>query len=581
MSIEIGKYSDSLDKILGRKADRESWLEELSFMPFEEGFKTKGKAKRVPFGLTDVQGKLASWAGQAAEKVRGAQRLLRKRAEKDKLKLNFAVRALYHLERFMDHQDVARLSKACRSLWIATASQPDDETNRLVGGLICVLFGHPKRTKADVKATFEWMIETLAKSISRKDETRDLAKEMMLRNLLACCQALPDNLQDKLILAMGMEPRETPMSAAERKKWKARLITNPKMGAATWEVVREASTVLVRLADWRNLLQSRAKSRAREFCRKDGKPLVISLHSHKGGVGKTSVTLGIALRLAEEGGLNVRVVDCDFMASSWALILRYKKRNLKTFVSLEDYISAHLPDEFETAPSPGSLWENMWAEASGIDRRNHGSLQVALTSPFANKRKALIGRLFPPDLLPDIVDVYFDILDRAKKDKVDCLILDNSPGLWGFSFASLRLTIESRGLAIFVSSPDMHDIIGSLLELAAARDLYRIGHNHILWLVNMIPRGCQAYYRPVELAKRITSFPAVDILDNVDLAYRLVESKFMIVDEPVTIEESKAMRTAFLHGSVARLGFLRRFSEGGGLRAICKRCLYLFGRRTD
>lgn len=567
MATPIDGFEDVLDGILSDEVEREAWLQELSFLPLEKGFMRTDAFKELSPEHISAYNKLVKWGTQAVEIVAGWKDLLHKGGEE---KLKWCIRALYHLEVYLDAETVSRLDDSCKELWMDTAGE-GNELNRFVGGLICVLYSHDGRKETDVKATLEWMTASVSSMTVPENEAGSFAKEMLLRNLLALSQALPPGLQERLLLAIGHEPEGSKLSKREASRWRGRLISNPNMSPATWEIIREVTSALGRLCEWRNLFESESQQGVERITQADHVPLVISLHSHKGGVGKTSLALSTGLELASKG-LNVCVVDTDFMASSWALILKYKKLNWETFVPIEDYIAAHISTEEKR--DPGQLWERMWAEPVGLKYKKGGRLRVALASPFANKRTSLIGHLYSAHA-HKIVLAYFDLVTRAKRDGVDCLIMDNSPGLWGFSFVSLRLTISCQGLAIFVSGPDMHDIVGSLLELAAIRDLVNAGSKHFVWAINGIPTGQGGRYTPRDLAGRLSAFPAVDIFENMDLSCRLIQSKFLIVETPTRIEESKAMRRAFLYDSVARLKYIREFSEADGVKQLLEICIQL------
>lgn len=48
---------------------------------------------------------------------------------------------------------------------------------------------------------------------------------------------------------------------------------------------------------------------------------ILSIHSHKGGVGKTSLVLATAINLVFEYGKKVIILDADFSGSSFSEII--------------------------------------------------------------------------------------------------------------------------------------------------------------------------------------------------------------------------------------------------------------------
>lgn len=563
MTRSIIKFSDSLNDIFQEKGTTKQWLDWLAFFPFCDGY------SRLDFWRKPSDRKfnqLRNWAMQAYEKAK----LLAQNFETEQARtlLSVCLRSLYHLEYLLPLDNAQNLDQLCRNIWERTYTRWP-VLSRVAGGLLCVLFTHKDRPEAEIENAVRWIVESFAAPAGQENKRSVQGKEMLLRNLLTFSQALPDRTQRKLLDAIGYS-----VSVADADpEWRDCLSPRPGMHMATREICREAGNALCRLHRWRDNYERASQEETCECAKHMTRPLVISMHSHKGGVGKTSLALALALLFANEGR-KVRVVDTDFMASSWGLILDYENLDWECFAPIEDYIGSFLPSwqrRREEIDQPrDDMWKQLWLYPKGI-LSNGGDLGIALTSPFAHKRTEMISCLYSSDFM-HIGTAYADIVSRAARDGVECLIFDNSAGIWGFSFVSLRQAILNKGMAILISCPDMHDIVGSLLEMAAIRDLVEDGLKHYTWVINRIPAKQIPDYSPGALARRLSANPILDIFKNMDLATRLIETKFLIADKPLCVTEHAAMKIAFLHSNRARMDCLMDFSEEESVSTIFSKC---------
>jgi hypothetical protein len=173
----------------------------------------------------------------------------------------------------------------------------------------------------------------------------------------------------------------------------------------------------------------------------DGYPRIYTIHSQKGGVGKTSISLAIAGMSAAIGHKTL-IIDGDMTGSSIADVPGMKCDGGDNFNKL---ILAK-PNDFlqytATWPSrPESQGKNL-EEKFCRQMPNHDSVYFIPSSAAAADVESIVPLIAQEDHLHFFRHRIEDILAAAIQSDFKTIILDHSPGLFGFSKATLQMCLE-------------------------------------------------------------------------------------------------------------------------------------------
>lgn len=220
----------------------------------------------------------------------------------------------------------------------------------------------------------------------------------------------------------------------------------------------------------------------------------ISFLSHKGGVGKTSIAINVAVTLAQRGK-RVCLLDNDFFGPSIYTFLEPAKDLpwLNEFL-LEDLKAEECIQEFsEMLKLPGKLFvgfANPTAEAvQSIIRLDHKS-SIKILKHMVQIKKVMSKPPF----------------------NCDYLIIDSSPGT-GYTTANAMLLTD---VSVFVIKISNSDVLGTV-EMVAG--LYKQLKNKIYVIANQIPEEMiDTEGKREELATLITNRLLADY-KKADIAY--------------------------------------------------------------
>lgn len=178
------------------------------------------------------------------------------------------------------------------------------------------------------------------------------------------------------------------------------------------------------------------------------KAKAISIHSSRGGTGKTVIATNLAAILASKG-LNVALLDLDFRAPSLATV--FSKR----------------------IKSPVRCWLNDFLDG----RCTADQVLLDVSKQFSFKGKLLVGLANPSiDAIRNIMEKsrawevtavkkLFSLLSSMFNDmRVDCCIFDTSPGV---QYSSINSAVSSD-LSVIITTLDSLDLEGTehmLLDL--------------------------------------------------------------------------------------------------------------------
>jgi MinD-like ATPase involved in chromosome partitioning or flagellar assembly len=170
------------------------------------------------------------------------------------------------------------------------------------------------------------------------------------------------------------------------------------------------------------------------------KNLAISVHSFKGGTGKTNLSANTALALARRGW-NVALFDFDFRAPSLNALLR---RN-----GVKYWINDWLAGQCELS----ELLVDMSAEF-----QTKGQFQVGFTNPSSRAINDLVQHSMNEEWQARVLQLVLDGKDLLfERHHVNFQIFDTSPG---FAMSSINAILAADEL-ILVIKMDQLDIVGT------------------------------------------------------------------------------------------------------------------------
>lgn len=187
---------------------------------------------------------------------------------------------------------------------------------------------------------------------------------------------------------------------------------------------------------------------------------IISLHSQKGGTGKTSIALGLAVESARRQKKPL-LIDLDFSGTSLRDIIQLKQGEKVS--TIEDYFL----DPRKNNP------EDYISHAEVVDQRTNTKIDIPVMlddSSHVYKMMSFVYKENHSAYLEARLEGLIETL--AKGNQIQTIILDNSPGAWGLSNAILNIVqrthirtnteIAYRGIPILVSSTDLNDVMSCL-----------------------------------------------------------------------------------------------------------------------
>ena len=217
----------------------------------------------------------------------------------------------------------------------------------------------------------------------------------------------------------------------------------------------------------------------------------LAILSHKGGVGKSSIAVNIAVHLAK-AGKRVCLLDNDFHGPS---IMTFFQKNPKVSW-LNEYLLGNEPMDNclqNVAPSlnlPGKLW-----------------VGYADPTPESIQNLIRIDQKTSIKMLQNLIK-----LKKGFKDKpyeVEYMVIDCSPGT-GYSTVNVMLATDS---SLFIVKLSNADLFGTSQMIAG---LYKQLKNRSLVLANLIPkRAIMSQTKKDEIQKLIEKRFTQDIGDKI------------------------------------------------------------------
>lgn len=199
---------------------------------------------------------------------------------------------------------------------------------------------------------------------------------------------------------------------------------------------------------------------------------IISVHSFRGGTGKSNTTANVATLLAMQGR-RVGVVDTDIQSPGIHVIFGFNEDNL-TF-ALNDYLWGKCKIE-----------QAAYDVTSGLGVPVKGSVMLIPSSIKISEIARVLREGYDVGLLND---GYQQLL---KELNLDVLMIDTHPGLNEETLLSIAV---SDALAI-VLRPDQQDYQGTGVTVEVAR---KLEVPHMVLVVNKVPQA----FDPKEVRERV------------------------------------------------------------------------------
>ncbi|MEM8502355.1 MAG: MinD/ParA family protein [Cyanobacteria bacterium P01_D01_bin.1] len=180
---------------------------------------------------------------------------------------------------------------------------------------------------------------------------------------------------------------------------------------------------------------------------------IISIHSFRGGTGKSNMTANLSVAVAQQGK-RVGIVDTDIQSPGIHVIFGLDEDQFT--YSLNDYLWGKCPVE-KTAYEVGT---NL-VDGTGASADLSGKIYLVPSSIKAGEIAKVLRQGFDVGLLNDGFHDLIDALD------LDFLFIDTHPGL----NEETLLSIAISDAAIIVLRPDKQDFMGTAVTLEVARKL--------------------------------------------------------------------------------------------------------------
>jgi len=173
-------------------------------------------------------------------------------------------------------------------------------------------------------------------------------------------------------------------------------------------------------------------------------PRIYTLHSQKGGVGKTSIAIAIAGLAAIHNDKKTLIIDADFTGTSFLDIPDMIKDDKKEYFN--DFILAK-PSKFEEYTPITSVKTNAKIKESKNKfcwnvPEGDGKIFCMPGSVLVKDMKKIIPLISQEDHLRFFRHRLEDILVTATMAGFEVIIIDHSPGLLGLSKSSLFMVVD-------------------------------------------------------------------------------------------------------------------------------------------
>ncbi len=260
---------------------------------------------------------------------------------------------------------------------------------------------------------------------------------------------------------------------------------------------------------------------------------VYTIHSQKGGVGKTSVAIAIAGFAWILHRKKALIVDADLTGTSLADLPNWSRKAPCRYFN--DLILAKPPAfaRYTSIPSVSSRSKSRSQMAEFYHEvPDHGGIHYMPASPVLDDVLRIVPLISQENLLHFFRDRLEDIIRTAVGDDFGVIIIDHPPGLFGLSTASLDIVLKTEknragvladsidGHALLLTSPDPADyraLVPSLWRILEKHEVRDLGSLNIDVILNEARHGSRERFDPPlayrGLLKNIGEFPDKRVVD--------------------------------------------------------------------
>ncbi|MEL7036409.1 MAG: MinD/ParA family protein [Cyanobacteria bacterium J06592_8] len=176
-------------------------------------------------------------------------------------------------------------------------------------------------------------------------------------------------------------------------------------------------------------------------------PKVISIHSYRGGTGKSNFTANLAVTIALQG-YRVGVVDTDIQSPGIHTLFGLEPEDLKT--TMNSYLWGEAPIE-----------EAIYDVSSSVQLENPGQIFLIPSSVKAEDISRILNEGYDVKMLNDGMRKF------VQSQQLDYLFIDTHPGLSRETFLSIAIS----HVLILILRPDKQDYQGTAVTLDVAKAL--------------------------------------------------------------------------------------------------------------
>ena len=177
---------------------------------------------------------------------------------------------------------------------------------------------------------------------------------------------------------------------------------------------------------------------------------IVSVHSFRGGTGKSNVTANLAVTVAR-AGKRVGIVDTDIQSPGIHVLFGFDEDKIER--SLNDYLWGRCPIEETAYDVSATLLDGAGA--------TDGSIHLIPSSIKAGEIARVLREGYDVELLND---GFHDLVDRLA---LDYLFIDTHPGL----NEETLLSITISDALVIILRPDRQDYQGTAVTVEVARKL--------------------------------------------------------------------------------------------------------------
>ena len=231
---------------------------------------------------------------------------------------------------------------------------------------------------------------------------------------------------------------------------------------------------------------------------------IVSVHSYRGGTGKSNTTANLAALLAAEGR-RVAVIDTDIQSPGVHILFGLDEKDIRH--SLNDY-----------------LWGTCRIKDAAYDvtgRLGHAVNGAVFVIPSSMKAGDIARVLREGYDVSVLRDGFHEAIDALK---LDLLIIDTHPGL----NEETLLSIAISDTLIIVLRPDQQDYQGTSVTVEVAR---KLDVPNLLLVVNKVP----AVFDAADVRARVQdtyAAPVAAVLPHADEMMALASNGIFVIHYP-------------------------------------------------